>query len=75
MRHDSSKAILSSVNQLVSAVTALVSAVGTAAAGAAHGAARSLRTASADASHEIAERSDRLKKAIKAHWDAMTPSE
>src|SRR5437667_11794428 len=82
MKHDSSKAIHTSVNQLVSAVTSLVSAVGAAAADVAEGAAerasataRAFGGAALAAPAALAQRSQRLKKAIKAHWDSMTPGE
>ena len=79
MKHDSSNAILESVNQLVSAVTSLVSAVGSAAANAAEGAAHRASAAAqairGRASGAVAGRSAKLKQAIKAHWDSMTPAQ
>ena len=76
MKHDSSNAILASVNQLVSAVTSLVSAVGSAAASAAEGAAhRASAAVQAIRGGAATGRSAKLKLAIKAHWDSMTPAQ
>jgi hypothetical protein len=68
-------AIVDSINRLVQAVTDVVGSVGRAAASAAV----TLKGANADSiarvPEKIAQKSERLRKSIKAHWASMTPAE
>ena len=83
MKHDPRKAILHSVNALVGAVTDLIAAMGSAASSAiTHVAPRGRvgrppKNASRPVGRPPAKgsKSAKLKKSIKAHWDAMSPGQ
>jgi hypothetical protein len=64
--------ILESVNELVEAVTGLIGSVGRAAAGAAV----TLQGATpAKVAAKVAQKSESLRKSLKAHWAKMTPAQ
>jgi hypothetical protein len=68
-------AILDSVNRLVDSVTDLIGSVGHAAASAAVTLRGAKATGLAKVPAVVARKSERLRRSIKAHWDAMTPAQ